>query len=224
METTGENWDHSSRLGSRLMCQPADAVEHAAELLELFFQERRLLVGSSALWKVDRLKLLHDVLLLVHSNFVALLFYMPADEIGLSGLPLSKLESGHQRLLGVVEHLLRRHAIFKQCSASRQDRRTALELAVIVDAVQKAGSAIRWTPHQRMPVDMLTKVDMSKTNGTLLHLLRTGQVRIDKEDVEMLRRQRDESARSRTRRSSDRLLEAEELYFMTVVSNTVWST
>ena len=115
-------------------------------------------------------------------------------------------------------------AIFKQCPASRQDRRTALELAVIVDAVQKAGSAIRWTPHQRMPVDMLTKVDMSKTNGTLLHLLRTGQLRIDKEDVEMMRRQRDESARSRTRRSSDRLLEAEELYFMTVVSNTVWST
>ena len=44
-------------------------------------------------------------------------------------------------------------AIFKQCPASRQDRRTALELAVIVDAVQKAGSAIpghltrgcRWT-------------------------------------------------------------------------------
>ena len=114
-------------------------------------------------------------------------------------------------------------AIFKQCPASRQDRRTALELAVIVDSVQKAGSEIRWTPHQRMPVDMLTKVDFSKTNGTLLHLLKTGQLRIDKEDAEMMRRKRDESARSRTRRSSEKLL-AEELYYAKVVSNIVWST
>ena len=43
-------------------------------------------------------------------------------------------------------------AIYKQCPASRQDRRTALELAVIVDVMQKTGSHIRWTPHQRMPV------------------------------------------------------------------------
>jgi hypothetical protein len=98
-----------------------------------------------------------------------------------------------------------------------------LELAVIVDSVQKAGSEIRWTPHQRMPVDMLTKVDFSKTNGTLLHLLKTGQLRIDKEDAEMMRRKRDESARSRTRRSSEKLL-AEELYYAKVVSNIVWST
>lgn len=43
-------------------------------------------------------------------------------------------------------------AIYKQCPASRQDFRTALELAVIVDVMQKTGSHIRWTPHQRMPV------------------------------------------------------------------------
>jgi hypothetical protein len=115
-------------------------------------------------------------------------------------------------------------AIFKQCPASRQDRRTALELAVIVDSVQKAGSEIRWTPHQRMPVDMLTKADFAKTNGALLHLLRTGQLRIDKEDAEMMRRKRDESARSRSRRSSERLLAEDELYYLTIVSNLVWST
>ena len=115
-------------------------------------------------------------------------------------------------------------AIYKQCPASRQDRRTALELAVIVDSAQKAGSQIRWAPHQRMPVDMLTKVDIGKTNGALLHLLRTGMLRIDKEEVEMMRRQRDESARSRTRGSSERLLAEEEAYFMKIVSNLVWST
>jgi len=116
-------------------------------------------------------------------------------------------------------------AIFKQCPASRQDRRTALELAVIVDSIQKAGSEIRWTPHQRMPVDMLTKVDFAKTNGALLHLLRTGQLRIDKEDVEMMRRKRNDAARSRSRRSTEKLLaEEEELYYNTIISNLVWST
>ena len=116
-------------------------------------------------------------------------------------------------------------AIFKQCPASRQDRRTALELAVIVDSIQKAGSEIRWTPHQRMPVDMLTKVDFAKTNGALLHLLRTGQLRIDKEDVEMMRRKRNDAARSRSRRSTEKLLaEEEELYYNTIISNLVCST
>jgi hypothetical protein len=75
-----------------------------------------------------------------------------------------------------------------------------------------------------MPVDMLTKADFAKTNGALLHLLRTGQLRIDKEDAEMMRRKRDESARSRSRRSSERLLAEDELYYLTIVSNLVWST
>lgn len=114
-------------------------------------------------------------------------------------------------------------AIYKQCPASRQDRRTALELAVIVDAMQKAGSLIRWSPHQRMPVDLLTKDDFSKTNGALLHLLRTGMLKIDNEEAELLRRRGGGEARSRTRRSSERLLESdEEEYYMTIISNLVW--
>ena len=93
-------------------------------------------------------------------------------------------------------------AMYKQCRASRQDRRTALELAVIVDAMQKSGTHIRWTPHQRMPVDVLTKSDITRGNGALLHILKHSCLRIDKEENELLKRQKDANARSRSRSSS----------------------
>ena len=100
-------------------------------------------------------------------------------------------------------------ALYKQCPSSRQDRRNALELAVVVDVMKKTGAQIRWTPHQRMPVDMLTNADILGTNGALLHLLRSASLRIDKEDEELFRRQREKSARLRSRRASDKLLEEE---------------
>ena len=68
-------------------------------------------------------------------------------------------------------------ALYKLCPASRQDRRTALELAIIVDLISKTGSQVRWTPHPRMPVDNLTKADISKGNGALLHLLKQASSR-----------------------------------------------
>ena len=119
-------------------------------------------------------------------------------------------------------------AIYKSCPSSRQDRRNALELAVVVDIVEKTGSQIRWTPHQRMPVDMLTKADVTTSNGALLHLIRSGALRIDKEDEEMMRRQKDKAARLRSRKASDQLLEkeddAEESAFHAFLCDILWST
>ena len=117
-------------------------------------------------------------------------------------------------------------AIYKQCPASRQDRRNALELAVVVDVIQKSGPQVRWTPHQRMPVDMLTKADISVSNGALLHLVRSGSLRIDKEDEEMLKRQRVKVAKSRSRGATQKLLEeeAEEEEFQQLLSFYLWST
>ena len=116
-------------------------------------------------------------------------------------------------------------AIYRQCPASRQDRRNALELAVVIDVIQKSGSQVRWTPHQRMPVDMLTKADVGTSNGALLHLVRSGSLRIDKEDDEMLRRQREKVARSRSRHATQKLLEDEaEEEFQRLLSFALWST
>ena len=79
----------------------------------------------------------------------------------------------------------------------------------MVDMVKKSGSDIRWTPHQRVPVDMLTKVDIAKGNGALIHLLKSGALRLDKEDEELALRQADRAERSRTRKATERLLEDE---------------
>lgn len=117
-------------------------------------------------------------------------------------------------------------AVYKKCPTSRQDRRNALELAVVIDVVEKTGSQIRWTPHQRMPVDMLTKADVTTSNGALLHLIRGGCLKIDKEDEEMMRRQRSKAARSRSRRATNELLEeeAEENEFIEILNQILWST
>ena len=117
-------------------------------------------------------------------------------------------------------------AIYKRCPTSRQDRRNALELAVVIDVVEKTGSQIRWTPHQRMPVDMLTKADVTASNGALLHLIRGASLKIDREDEEMLRRQRSKAARSRSRKATNELLEeeAEECEFIEILNQILWST
>ena len=113
-------------------------------------------------------------------------------------------------------------ALCKLCPASRQDRRTALELSVIVDLISKTG----WTPHPRMPVYNLTKADISKGNGAFLHLLRHGALRIEKEENELYRRQHEAVARSRTRRASERMLESDELNeilcYVATLSTAVW--
>eukprot|EP00435_Cladocopium_sp_Y103_P027150 s2554_g6.t1 len=132
--------------------------------------------------------------------------------------------AGRQEQCNVTDAKSLYDALAKQCPSSRQDRRTALELAVIVDLLIKTGSHIRWTPHQRMPVDSMTKADLMKGNGTLLHLLKFATLKIDDEEKELCRRQRETSARSRTRRSSERLLEEDDeaqAYFLAALSNGV---
>lgn len=61
------------------------------------------------------------------------------------------------------------------------------------------------------------------TNGALLHLLKSGMLKIDKEEAELLRRKTTDGARSRSRRSSERLLESEDAeYYLTIISNLIW--
>ena len=59
---------------------------------------------------------------------------------------------------------------------SRQDRRTAIELAIILNSIRKAGTTVRWAPHPRMVADVLTKDDLSKSNGALEEVLKTGRL------------------------------------------------
>ena len=67
-------------------------------------------------------------------------------------------------------------AIKRGNSASRQDRRTSVELALINESMAASQGALQWAPHPRMIADCLTKDDISKSNGALEELLRTGKL------------------------------------------------
>ena len=117
--------------------------------------------------------------------------------------------AGRQPQCGITDAKSLYDALIKCHPASRQDRRNALELAAIIDSMNRGGGMVRWTPHQRMAADMLTKADITKGNGALLHLLRSGVLHIDEEQNELKRRE-SHDGRSRSRAATHRLLSSEE--------------
>ncbi|CAK9022317.1 unnamed protein product [Durusdinium trenchii] len=106
-------------------------------------------------------------------------------------------------------------ALKKESPMSRQDRRTSVELSIILEALQKARSVIRWAPHPRMVADGLTKADITRTNGALEELLRTSRLTLWDEKQELNLRKDDPAAKGRSRRASTRhrSLEASEESF-----------
>ena len=107
-------------------------------------------------------------------------------------------------------------ALKKESPMSRQDRRTSVELSIILEALQKARSVIRWAPHPRMVADGLTKADITRTNGALEELLRTSRLTLWDEKQELNLRKDDPAAKGRSRRASTRhrSLEASEESFV----------
>ena len=74
-------------------------------------------------------------------------------------------------------------ALIKECAGNRQDRRTAVDLAIVRETLKAQGSHIRWIPHPRTPADSMTKADPSAGNDALRHLLRTGKLVLDEETI-----------------------------------------
>ena len=93
-------------------------------------------------------------------------------------------------------------SLHKQNPSSRQDRRTSVELAIILEAMQKASSALRWTPHPKMVADGLTKDDISRTNGALEELLKSSKFRLWEESKELESRKSNPANKSRSKRAS----------------------
>eukprot|EP00959_Pyramimonas_sp_CCMP1952_P348212 7293800-Pyramimonas_sp.AAC.1 len=55
--------------------------------------------------------------------------------------------------------------MLKEGNAGAKDRRAAIDLAIICEALEEARGKVRWIPHGRMPVDSLTKDDITKGNA-----------------------------------------------------------
>ena len=93
----------------------------------------------------------------------------------------------------------------KENPTSRQDRRTSIEVAIIIEGMRKSDSCLRWCPHPRMIADSLTKDDLSKSNGALEELLRTGRFCVWDESDELARRKTDPSSKNRSRKASEKI-------------------
>ena len=62
--------------------------------------------------------------------------------------------------------------LIKECAGNRQDRRTAVDLAIVRETLKAQGSHIRGIPHPLMLADSMTKADPSAGNDALRHLRR----------------------------------------------------
>ena len=95
-------------------------------------------------------------------------------------------------------------AISKDSVGSRQDRRTAVEIAIILDALRKSRSTVRWAPHPKMIADVLTKDNIAKSNGALEEVLRTSKFSLWEEEDELLKRKENPSFKLRSKKASER--------------------
>ena len=61
-------------------------------------------------------------------------------------------------------------------------------------------------PHPRMPVDIMTKADVSRGNNALSHMLKTGRLCLIHEEAEMLERKETGVKPGRSKSASIRIL------------------
>ena len=97
--------------------------------------------------------------------------------------------AGRQGSLAVIDAKSVFDTLLKQTAGSKQDRRTAVDLALLLQSFQQAGTAVRWIPRPRMPADIMTKSDVSRGNEALTELLRHSRRRLldDETDIGELR-------------------------------------
>ncbi len=91
--------------------------------------------------------------------------------------------------------------------SGKQDRKSALELAIILKDLQDTRSMIRWVPHQKMLVDCMTKESIEKSNGAMTQFLKSGWLSLVDVQQELHNRKHDASFKDRSlKASTNRLL------------------
>ena len=110
--------------------------------------------------------------------------------------------------------------IMKEHPQGKQDRKSALELAIIVKDLRDSSSMVRWVPHQKMLVDALTKADPMKANGAMEQFLRTGSLSLVDIAEELEHRSQDAKYRNRSHAASVARL----VHEYQQAAETFWST
>ncbi|CAE7233206.1 unnamed protein product [Symbiodinium natans] len=130
---------------------------------------------------------------------------------------------GRQQQCSVTDAKSLFDCILKENPQGRQDRKAALELAIVVKDLQETRSFVRWTPHQKNIVDSLTKIDPLKGNGAMEDFLKSGILSLVDVKEELENRASDPRFRRRSHSASvARLLQEHQNDYMTLWSTLIW--
>ena len=132
---------------------------------------------------------------------------------------------GRQQQCSVTDAKSLFDCLLREHPTGKQDRKSALELAIVLKDLQETKSMIRWVPHQKMVVDCLTKEDPLRANDALHHFLKTGVLSLVDVDNELAARKVDPAYRRRSHQASRaRLLDEYQENFIQWVSTLVNNT
>ena len=133
---------------------------------------------------------------------------------------------GRQQQCSVTDAKSLYDCLLRENPSGKQDRKSALELAIVLRDLQETKSMVRWVPHQKMLVDGLTKEDPLKASDALHQFLKSGVLSLVDVTSELECRKSDPLYRRRSNQASrERLLsEYRENYpqFLTPLVNIVW--
>ena len=99
--------------------------------------------------------------------------------------------------------------LLRENPSGKQDRKSSLELAIVLRDLQSTKSMVRWVPHQKMVVDPLTKMDPVKANDAMNQLIKSGWLSLVDVNEELANRKNDVAYRRRSHAASERRLLSE---------------
>eukprot|EP00913_Durusdinium_trenchii_P022865 g21468.t2 len=118
--------------------------------------------------------------------------------------------------------------LLRENPSGKQDRKSALELAIILRDLQDTKSMVRWVPHQKMLVDCVTKLDPSRANDALNQFVKSGWLSLVDVPTELKHRRDDPAYKRRSHAASSKRLEYEEQhrilmsFFLSALVNGSW--
>ena len=126
------------------------------------------------------------------------------------------LESGEMKnfseALSVIDAKSVCDSVIRNGSSLKQDRRTAIDLAMARETLQHVRAVIRWCPHTKMLADSLAKAEVSKGNDAMASVLKNGTYRLAPEAEELQLRKGDPHKKLRDRRTSAALMKKAQGY------------
>ena len=87
----------------------------------------------------------------------------------------------------------------KEAAGSKQDRRAAVDLAIIQESLTRTSARVRWIPHHKMLADPLAKADPTKNSAALEMVLDKGNFEFVDENQELQLRALNPKLKARTR-------------------------